>query len=127
MRFKQYLAEYYGGDMDNYAYSMDAGPVSTPNQRASINNLFAEDFEKPVLSPESGIQKIRKTLSDFDFQFPALYEADSDGDEIVFQLNDVDFLYVIYYLTDDGRYDFYAELTDEAGINEIMSEEDEEE
>jgi hypothetical protein len=127
MRFKQYLAEHYGGEMDNHAYSMDAGPISTPDIKDSINNLFVEDLEKFVLSPESGIQKIRKILSIFGYEFPALYEADSDGDEIVFQLNEVDFLYVIYYLTDDGRYDFYAELTDEAGINEIMSEEDEEE
>ena len=37
------------------------------------------------------------------------------------------YLYLIYYLTDDGRYEFYAELTDEEGLNEIMSDEEEDE
>jgi hypothetical protein len=37
------------------------------------------------------------------------------------------YLYLIYYLADDGRYDFYAELTDDEGLNEIMSDEEEDE
>jgi hypothetical protein len=34
---------------------------------------------------------------------------------------------VIYYLTDDKVYDFYAELTDEQGIDDIMSDDEDEE
>ena len=60
-------------------------------------------------------------------QEPAAYWDNHKWKINEWKLNEVDFLYVIYYLTDDGRYDFYAELTDEASINEIMSEEDEEE
>jgi hypothetical protein len=37
-----------------------------------------------------------------------------------------DRLYVIYYLTDDNVYDFYAELTDEQGIDDIMSDDEDE-
>jgi hypothetical protein len=37
------------------------------------------------------------------------------------------FLYIIYYLDDDVHYDFYAELTDEEGLQEILSDEGEEE
>jgi hypothetical protein len=33
---------------------------------------------------------------------------------------------LIYYLTDDGYYDFYTELVDESGLEEIMSDEEEE-
>jgi hypothetical protein len=33
---------------------------------------------------------------------------------------------VIYYLTDDKVYDFYAELTDEQGIDDIMSDDEDE-
>jgi hypothetical protein len=72
---------------------------------------------------------------------PALYDADHDGDEIVLQLDQfgkvIDFinpqveevgqyyLYLIYYLTDDGNYEFYSEIVDEEGLNEIMSDEEE--
>jgi hypothetical protein len=75
---------------------------------------------------------------------PALYDADAEGDEIVIRLDqfgrvidftnlipnkvgEIFYLYLIYYLTDDGRYEFYAELTDEEGLNEIMSDEEEDE
>jgi hypothetical protein len=70
--------------------------------------------------------------------------ADAEGDEIVIRLDqfgrvidftnlisnkveEIFYLYLIYYLTDDGRYEFYAELTDEEGLNEIMSDEEEDE
>jgi hypothetical protein len=43
------------------------------------------------------------------------------------KVEEIFYLYLIYYLTDDGRYEFYAELTDEEGLNEIMSDEEEDE
>jgi hypothetical protein len=40
-------------------------------------------------------------------------------------LGDTDsLLYVLYYQTDDGNYDFYARVDDEEGIEEIISEDE---
>ena len=63
---------------------------------------------------------------------PPAYEFDPEGDEIVFYLKEFGrtnnhnalnaYLYVLYYLTDDNRYDFYAEVTDEEKINEYIED-----
>jgi hypothetical protein len=45
---------------------------------------------------------------------------------VEWNVNQSYYLYLLYVLNDQGYYDFHAELTDEAGIEEIMSEEDEE-
>jgi hypothetical protein len=80
---------------------------------------------------------------------PALYEIDEEGDEIAFELKQFGqpfgpsiysdynsgtsivskepdaYLYLIYYLNDEGLYDFHAEVVDEEGLNEIIDEEEE--
>jgi hypothetical protein len=74
------------------------------------------DLYQPFLSPESGIQAIRKVLHRFGFDLPALYNADPEGDEFVIDIeqfgqeNLSTNLYVIYYFTYEGVYDFYAEI-----------------
>jgi hypothetical protein len=63
---------------------------------------------------------------------PSLYGLHVDGDEFVLDLEDNNiqmpiedyFLYLIYYLTDEQHYEFYAEITDEDGITEILSEDE---
>ena len=59
-------------------------------------------------------------------------DAEPEGDELVLDIESMHgdeqfYLYLIYYLADDGRYDFYAELTDDEGLTEIMSDEEEDE
>ncbi len=66
---------------------------------------------------------------------PALYDANPEGDEIVFEIeqfgqaNLSTNLYILYYLTDEGSYDFFAEVGDDARMDELMAdgEEDNEE
>ena len=58
----------------------------------------------------------------FEMDMPALYDVDTEGEEMVFGI-DGSYLYIIYALTDDGRYEFYAELTNEEGLSEILSDE----
>jgi hypothetical protein len=60
---------------------------------------------------------------------PALYEIDREGDEVVFELNQFGmemtpdyYLYVLYYLTDDGYYDFYVEVADDDRVEELTSD-----
>jgi hypothetical protein len=149
MNFKQYLTEFHnieaGQAFEKHETPTDGSiSISNPKIRAEINYRLDGELDDIFLSPESGIQRVRKVLHRFSLDMPALYDADAEGDEIVIQLDQfghvIDFtnlipdkveqvfyLYLIYYLTDDGRYDFYAELTDEDGLNEIMSDEEEDE
>ena len=149
MNFKQYLTELHnieaGQAFEKHETPKDGSiSISNPKIRAEINYRLDGELDDIFLSPESGIQRVRKVLHRFSLDMPALYDADPEGDEIVIQLDQfghvIDFthlipnkveetfyLYLIYYLTDDGRYDFYAELTDEDGLNEIMSDEEEDE
>jgi hypothetical protein len=120
MKFKQYLAEMESdqeiGDM----------PSIDGNILEEVNSQLETELQETILSPESGIQKIRKVLGMFDMDMPALYDVDPEGEEMVFGIAG-SYLYIIYALTDDGRYDFYAELTDEEGLSEILSDEGEDE
>ena len=149
MNFKQYLAEFYsiepGQAFEKHETPTDGSiSISNPRVRAEINYRLDGELDDIFLSPESGIQRVRKVLHRFSLDMPALYDADAEGDEIVIRLDqfgrvidftnlipnkveEIFYLYLIYYLTDDGRYEFYVELTDEEGLNEIMSDEEEDE
>ena len=149
MNFKQYLAEFHnieiGQAFEKHETPTDGSiSISNPRVRAEINYRLDGELDDIFLSPESGIQRVRKVLHRFSLDMPALYDADAEGDEIVIRLDqfgrvidftnlipnkveEIFYLYLIYYLTDDGRYDYYAELTDDEGLNEIMSDEEEDE
>lgn len=120
MNFKQYLAEQESDQEVEDMASIDSNIID------EVNTQLENQLQETILSPESGIQKIRKVLSMFDMDMPALYDIDPEGEEMVFGI-DGSYLYIIYALTDDGRYDFYAELTDEEGLGEILSDEGEDE
>ena len=133
MNFKQYLAEC--GCESNESQTIKASDsvnISDSNVRDKINERLNHELTDVISSPETGIQKVRKVLMSYGLDMPALYDSDPDGDELVldvqtFNEDEYFYLYLIYYLADDGRYDFYAELTDEEGLNEIMSDEEEDE
>ena len=149
MNFKQYLAELNniepGQAFEKHETPTDGSiSISNPKIRAEINYRLEGELDDIFLSPESGIQKVRKVLHRFSLDMPALYDADVEGDEIVIQLDqfgkvidfthlipnkveEVFYLYLIYYLTDDGRYEFHAEIADENDLNEILSDEEEDE
>ena len=115
--------------------------IDNPRIRADINIRLSNEFNELILSPVVGIQKVRKVLHQYGLDIPALYELVPDGDEVVLEMDQYGkirdyyspvewnavsyYLYLLYVLNDQGYYDFHAELTDEAGIEEIMSEEDE--
>jgi hypothetical protein len=119
--------------------------ISNPKIRAEINYRLGNELNEIILSPIMGVQKIRKVLNRFSLDIPALYDLEPEGDEVVIemdqfgkvkdaydmpQLNHTEnetlyYLYLLYYLTDHGHYDFYVELTDEEGIEEIMKADDE--
>jgi hypothetical protein len=105
-----------------------AMPVTSPDLDLAVTGAVNHDLDMElddiILSPEIGFYKIRKVLHRYGFDLPALYDIEEEGDESVFDLHDGSLLYVLYYLTDDGNYDFYAKLTDEAGVEEMLSKDE---
>ena len=131
MNFKQYLAE-LNTEMGQVIKATDSVDIIDPQVRDKINQRLNHELTDLILSPESGVQKVRKVLMSFGLDMPALYDAEPEGDELVLDIESMSgdeqfYLYLIYYLADDGRYDFYAELTDDEGLTEIMSDEEEDE
>ena len=126
MRFNQYLTELASGQMETN-WQMDDLDTEPINQK--LDAALSQNF----LSPESAIQVIRKVLHFYGLDMPALYGADPEGDEIVLeigrfaQLDMSTNIYILYYLTDDGHYEFFAEIGDEARMHELMSDSEDEE
>jgi len=104
--------------------------VDNPKIRMEVNFRLTNELYTPFLSPEGGIQAIRKVLHRYGFDMPALYDADPEGDEIVFELDQYGIgeyetnIYILYYLTDEGHYEFYAEIGDDERMEELMSDEE---
>lgn len=122
MKFKEYLKEC---DCD-IAEGAAMSTIIDKKTEDQINFLLDTDLDSPFLSPESGIQAIRKVLKRFDIELDALYDASPEGDELVLELENA-YIYILYYLTDDNRYEFYAEVGDDETMNELMSDEETEE
>lgn len=115
--------------------------IDNPNTRAELNFRLGNELNDVILTPAAGIQKIRKVLNRYGLDIPALYDLDAEGDEAVLLMNQFGdvldifsnddgedasyYLYILYHLTDTGIYDFYAELTDEEGIERLYKENDE--
>lgn len=119
MNFKSYLQSH-----------VEQSPFSDLQVRTEINRALEAEIDSTVMmTPEGGVQRMRKVLSRYSIDFPAFEDLDTDGDESIYELDAGVYLYFIYYLTDDGNYEFYAELTNDEGIEEILSdvEEDSEE
>lgn len=154
MDFKSFLTELHNIETGQAIEAHEptgesSSSVVNPIVLSQINQFLDVQFRDRVLTANDGISRIRKSLHRFGFDMPALYNADPDGDEVVFDIQQFGtpsgptptnaevlplvtntYLYVIYYLTDSGYYDFLARVTDEAGLNELMDageEEDEKE
>jgi len=115
MNFKEFITE----SLDE---SMPGMPGIDSEIKQKLNLLLLIELEKPVLTIEAGMSKIRKILYLEGIAFESFSDLEEEGDEIATQLNDADYLYILYFPTDDGYYDFYAEVTDENGIIQAMSE-----
>jgi len=135
MRFREYLQELDlsavedGQAEDAHEPTGEASSqITNPRIRMEINYRLTNELYQPFLSPEGGIQAIRKVLHRYGFDMPALYDADPEGDEIVFEIDQFGQenlstnIYILYYLTDEGHYEFFAEVGDDARMNELMAE-----
>jgi hypothetical protein len=135
MRFKQYLNELTEIEPSQAEEAHEPtgegkSSVDNPKVRMEANYRLTNELYTPFLSPEGGIQAIRKVLHRFGFDMPALYDADPEGDEIVFELDQFGLgeyetnIYILYYLTDEGHYEFYAEIGDDERMEELLSDEE---
>jgi len=118
MNFKQYLQE------REYEAVASGQPALDSSVIDSINDSLDVELDDVVMSPETGVQKVRKVLMRYGIEPPALYGMDPEDDEIALPINEDIYLYILYVQTDDGLYDFYAELTDEEGLEEILEDEE---
>jgi hypothetical protein len=118
MRFKKYLDE-----MSLVENDQEEMKSEQSEDLSQINFRLADELDETYISPESGILAIRKVLEKFDLELPALYDASPEGEEIVVDLDKTN-IYILYSPTDDGRYEFYAEIGDEERMEELMSDEE---
>ena len=118
MKFKEFLTELAMPEV-----SLMARDVAVEEE---INRQLEMGLKDVILSPQIGLYKIRKVLNRFGYDLPTSYVPDQDGDEVVLDVFGSDsLLYVLYYRTDDGNYDFYAHVDDDEGIEEILSKDEE--
>ena len=117
MKFKEFLTE--------LAMPVDSIVQDVAIEEA-VNAQLDKELQDVILSPQIGFLKIRKVLRMFNLDIPTSYAVEQEGDEVVLDLlGDTDsLLYVLYYQTDDGNYDFYACVDDEEGIEEIISKDE---
>ena len=119
MRFKQFVEELTSIESGQAIEAHEptgegSSAIDNPKIRMEINYRLTNELYSPFLSPEGGIQAIRKVLHRFGFDLPALYDADPEGDELVIELNQfgqedlASNIYILYYLSDEGHYEFFA-------------------
>jgi hypothetical protein len=102
--------------------------IENPKVRMEMNYRLVNELYDLFLSPEGGIQAIRKVLHRFGFDLPALYDADPEGDEFSIEIKQygqeslTTNIYILYYLTDEGGYEFYAEVGNDARMEELLSD-----
>ena len=118
MKFKQYLDEM--SLIENDQEEMESEESEDLSQ---VNFRLADELDDTFISPESGILAIRKVLEKFDLELSALYGANPEGEEVVTDLGKTN-IYIVYSPTDDGRYEFYAEVGDEERMEELLSDEE---
>ena len=123
MGFKEFLNQF------NLQPEVELVEMADDSSVVEVNNILETELDKPFTTPQSGIMAVRKVLQYFSMGIPALYDLNIEGDEVVLDLDNGLSIYIIYGPTDEGYYEFYAEVGDEEHMNELLSgeEEDEEE
>ena len=119
MQFKQFITE-------DYSETTGIDPVDSHILDSAIveklNLMLNVALEDPVYTPETGVTLVRKILMIENLDFHPIYDLSSEGEEIVEAIDNTDkYVYILYYPTDDGYYDFYAEVTDEDGAEEMLN------
>jgi hypothetical protein len=89
-----------------------------------INDELSEALEEPILTPQTGLQRVTNILNNYGIEIPIVFEMDSEGDEYIFRLED-NYLYFIFSLNESGFYEVFAQVVDEDELHEILSDDGE--
>jgi hypothetical protein len=136
INFAKYLTEFTNIEVGQAIVaheptSENSSSILNPKVRVEVNHRLSVGLQDRIVSPEQGLQIIRKVLHRFGLDMPALYGAFPEGDEFSMQINQYSqditglHLYVLYVLQDDGTYDFYAEVVTEDDLRQISATEEE--
>lgn len=107
--------------MNSDLYLNDDSDVdSSESSLDAINDELFNVSQHLSLTPQNGLQRIRNVLLDFGYDIDPLFDMNYEGDEYAYKIGDI-YLYIIYAPDENGFYEFYAEVTDEHGINEILN------
>jgi hypothetical protein len=141
MRFRDYLTELHNIEVGQAMHAHEPRTdndlsLSNPKIRAEINHRLTAELNERTYEVTSALQKIRKVLHRYFIDLPANYELDPDGDEVFFEVEQFGqsfgsepdenkeyfYLYLLYFLEDDGYYAFDVELVNEDELAEILDE-----
>lgn len=100
--------------------------VVDPSVIPEINDILYTELEKTFLTVQAGIEVIRNILMSYGIEVSEQFDMDPDGEELVIDISTDLVLYTIYSLNDEGFYEFFAELTDEEGLKNYLSSDEEE-
>jgi hypothetical protein len=125
MKFKQFLNELADPMVSQVIVSDEPTDNSVGNSVDSINDRLEEIQNTPFESISDGLSEITKVLFDYGINLNQIDEIEEEGDEFFVDLDETNYLYVVYAQNDDGLYDFYAEVVDEDQLEEILEDEDE--
>lgn len=130
-----------------------ASSIYNPKLLNICNRQLAADLSKnnrslpnnSILSPEIGFERIGKILSTYAINLPAILDLGQESAEEVFEVEQFGvpygplpsgeygtnreplYLYVYYFLNDDGFYEFFAQIVDEEELNDFLETEGDEE
>ena len=90
MKFKQFLNENIESTEDKN--SVDSAIVETINDQLEI------ELNTMILAPETGVQKIRTVLMRYGIDMPAIYDLNSEGDEISLKVESPSEESIIYFI-----------------------------
>jgi len=90
-----------------------------------INEEINNNIEGVVLTPQSAMQRVRNVLEKYSIDLPIVFDMDEDGDEYAFKVDD-HYLYFIYGKLENGFYEAYSEIADEARLMELLEDNGEE-
>jgi hypothetical protein len=129
------------------SHTSNSSGIVNSKIRAEINRKLAVILDKDnrsvpgnnILSPEIGFERIRKILHSYAIDLPAILDLDQEEGEEVFQVNQFGtpygplpsgqygevrqpyYLYVYYFLNDDGYYDFFAQVVNENDLEDYVN------
>jgi hypothetical protein len=146
LKFSEFITE-GGYGVPVVSLSKDKVDLAKENTRNEINRNIAAELSRTWMNPYGGWMKIRKVLSMYNIFLPnVIFQDEEEGEEVIaiqqfgdkfgadlsgvvtspHEPDDAEFyLYYSYGIGDSGFYEAFAVVTDEDGLNDLMSDDTE--